>query len=360
MNNRIYIPFSFIILTLLALFVAGCGPSPEEISKQTAAAWTATPAPTNTPAPTPTSTPTTTPTPTSTPSPTPIPIPYDLTVRIADADDNPITWAQVNLIELEDIIMTDESGEVVWIDLSGENATIAVTAQGFFPDEIASTLERGSNEIVIKLEGDPFGLLPTEACAPGENLLYIEDFQDGKAQGWPEVEVLATGWNVVPFEEGNLVLAGGEEASPSNLQDFNFDNAVWRMRFIYDGEANPNLLWRNTGDSSYQIGLLTRGIGTGGMDRFQDGTGITVRTGNFNVSIDELYYLEISTFEGVVNIWLNGEEIMSPYEDPMPWSAGTIGIEPWMNPGSTIYYDDFSVCELNSPFVSIYTPETEE
>ena len=41
-----------------------------------------------------------------------------------------------------------------------------------------------SNEIVLKLERDPFGLLPSDACGAGESLLYVDDFQDGEAQGW--------------------------------------------------------------------------------------------------------------------------------------------------------------------------------
>ena len=36
----------------------------------------------------------------------------------------------------------------------------------------------------FSLSSDPNGLLPINACAPGEELIYLEDFQDGEAQDW--------------------------------------------------------------------------------------------------------------------------------------------------------------------------------
>lgn len=59
------------LLIILPFLVVGCGPSPEEIATQTAAAWTATPTQTNTPMPTPVPP---TATPTVKASTTPIPL----------------------------------------------------------------------------------------------------------------------------------------------------------------------------------------------------------------------------------------------------------------------------------------------
>ena len=62
---------SLISLLILTILVVGCGPSPEEIATQTAAAWTATPTQANTPTPTPvppTATPTVAPSKTPTPA----------------------------------------------------------------------------------------------------------------------------------------------------------------------------------------------------------------------------------------------------------------------------------------------------
>ena len=44
--------------------------------------------------------------------------------------------------------------------------------------EATATLERGLNEVVITLERDPYGVLLADACADGETLRYLEDFQD--------------------------------------------------------------------------------------------------------------------------------------------------------------------------------------
>lgn len=87
-----------ILFFTLALFfaLAACGPSPEESATMTASAWTATP--------------------TITPSPTPTPIPYDMTVRVTDADGNPIAGANVTVGD-GDPILTDANGATSWINL---------------------------------------------------------------------------------------------------------------------------------------------------------------------------------------------------------------------------------------------------
>jgi hypothetical protein len=323
--------------------LVGCGPSEADIATQTASAWTATPLPTAT----------------ATPSPTPTPIPYDVSLQILDPEGNPVVGSEVVLIELEESQGVDQDGVVSWSDLPGEAVSFAVSAQGYLSGEFSQTLDRGSNELSHQLELDPFGLLPTSACLPEEELLYIEDFQDGLAQGWPEAEAQA-GWKVVELEDGNPLLAGNESGVTTRLQGQTFDNAVWRLRFMYDGEANPNLLWRDVNSAAYQIGLLTRSIGPGGLTRYSDGNYVGVGNWFFNPTVGEWYQLEISTLDGVTSLWLDGEELMRPYADPDPWPAGGIGIEPWVNEGSTIYYDDFSVCGLNGPFATLYAPPVGE
>ncbi len=188
---------AFVLIFVVILFLlAACGPSPEEIAAMTAAAATDTP--------TPTSTPTNTPTPTSTPTPTPIP--YDLTVAVTDGEDgSPITTGQVSVAESGDGEPTplDDAGNAVWLGLPGETASISVTAQGYVGAEQSTTLERGPNVVEIILERDPRQVLPATACMEGETVAYIEDFEDGFAQGWD--------WANQGLPEGWLVEAGPNE-----------------------------------------------------------------------------------------------------------------------------------------------------
>ena len=138
-----------LIVVLVLIGLLGCGPSPEAVATMTAEAWTPTPPPTA----------------------TPTPIPYALTVKVVDAEGNPVPDASVVLAELgEDEMGTqtsDADGQVAWTDLPGENVSLSVQGQGYFAGEVSQAIERGPNEVTVSLEADPFGLLPSVACAPG-------------------------------------------------------------------------------------------------------------------------------------------------------------------------------------------------
>ena len=138
----------FFLLIFVMVFLAGCGPSPEEIATMTASTWTATPEPTSTPLPT----------------STPTPIPYDLTFTVVDADGNPISGASVMLAELgeEDEKATqssDENGQVSWGNLPEEMISLSVQGQGYFSGELSQTIERGANDNTFANYGEASGSL---------------------------------------------------------------------------------------------------------------------------------------------------------------------------------------------------------
>ena len=235
------------------------------------------------------------------------------------------------------------------------------TSQGYFPGTLDSQIERGTNELVFQLEIDPNGLLPARACGPSETLLYVDDFQDGLAQDWPEIEFNATGWSVREIENGNFAIVVEESATTTNYTKLQFENAVWRLKFFHDGPANPNLNWLTSGRGpGYQIGLISI-FGNSGVSRWIDDSMAGIRDlYTRNVETGRWYFLEISTFEGTINVWLDGVSQMSEYPDPDPWGFGGMAIEPWMDTGSMVYFDDFSVCQLTDIFSSIYIVESEE
>jgi hypothetical protein len=257
--------FLVLSMTVLALLMTGCGPSPEEIATMTAAAWTETPIPTDTP------TPTSTPTPTPTPTHTPTPIPYNLTVQVADSEGNPISGTLLSLAELgEDEVAkqtTDTAGQASWEGLPGDSVTLGIVSQGYLPTEATATIERGPNELTVTLERDQFGLLPSDACMPGEALLYLEDFQDGHAQGWGNITAatdfaVSNGWAIAPDEEGNMILTASQAMgfADDSLQDYTSEDAVWRIRVKVTGRDTDMFLnwrhgWNNEGDWRYIVQL---------------------------------------------------------------------------------------------------------
>jgi hypothetical protein len=350
----------FAILLTTVLLMASCGPSAEEVATMTAEAWTATPLPTATP----------------TLTPTPTPIPFDVTVKITDQDGNPIPGASVVLPESGDDspVAADDGGQVTWNNLPGEEGTLGVSAQGYLPAEQPLSLERGPNEVAVALERDSYGLLPSDACMPGETLAYIEDFQDGAADGWPEIQFGAPGWALEPdpLDASDLVISAknaGMDGYMANLQELVFENAVWRIRYRVAGRLAGNnglsLNWlfarepldingTEVFDSRYQLPVTSGGFE---MRKLQQPI--------FNFSVtqgkkpkdDEWHYVEIGTYQGYTEVWVDGVQTMT-YQDPEPLPEGGAGLEIWLTDDAvTYYFDDISICELSGPFAPIPTPE---
>lgn len=351
----------FILFALCLMLIVGCGPSPEEVVAMTQAAWTPTPKPTSTPLPTPTAT----------------PVPYDLNVTITDAEGVPITGASVMLAELgEDdemaILQSDENGQVNWGNLPGETVSLAVESQGYFPGELSESIERGSNEKTISLEPDPFGLLPSEACAPGETPLLIEDFQDGKAQNWEAITAALefnaqNGWALVEDEPGNFILVASNAAGFADASYFYdgmepFTNAVWRLRTKVVGKDNDAFLnWRHGFNDNGDWRYIVQYGGPALLDlsRLHYDTGhFSVIPNSFGFREDQWYFFEIGTFEDTTEVWVDGAQKGS-YTDPQPMDPGTIGLEVHTFEGSNSAYsfDNIVVCKIEAPFTSLYTAE---
>jgi hypothetical protein len=347
------------VILLISLILAGCGPSPEEQAAtsvaQTKAAATSTPLPTSTP--------------TQTPTPTPTPIPYDLSLLVIGEEDIPIVGVAVMLVEVieeDEERITNDDGQVTWYDLPGETINLTISAQGYFLVETSGTIERGENQMTITLERDPYGLLPSQACAPGERLLYIEDFQDGEAQGWPSIEDRAQEWDIIPDPANPIdfvLFKPADKEGSAGLRDLIFDDAVWRLQFMPIGRP---IFWFNLPSSSdYEVDETTVEWSAyqlffhpPGLRSFRAQPPIStifLRERERTMSSEEWHQLEISTYEGTLNIWIDGVLFVS-YDDPKPLPGGSIhfgvGLGEPLDYQSVIYYDDFVICELTAPFVT--------
>jgi hypothetical protein len=284
----------------------------------------------------------------------------DANVVLAEVDENAGTQT------------TDDSGRVAWYNLPGEVVSLAISAQGYLPTDISKTIERGPNELVAVMELDPYGLLPSEACAPGENLLYIEDFQDGEAQGWPEIELQAQDWSVGPdpivVEDIVLSRSAAIEGS-AELTGQDFGNSVWRVHFKAIGWPIYffNWFWNSGGYavdgtpvawSAYQIWVHPPNVR---VFRAQPPiSSISLRDSLRMLESDVWHQLEVSTYNGTLEVWIDGARFLT-YTDPQPLPGGTMIIgqgfgEP-LDPESIVYYNNISVCELTGPFVPMPAPE---
>ena len=205
------------------------------------------------------------------------------------------------------------------------------------------------------------------ACASNETLLYIEDFQDGIAQGWGNITAAVdfdapNGWAIIPDENGNMILTASDAKgfADDTLQDYTFDNAVWRIKVKVTGRDTDMFLnWRQAGNAEGDWRYIVQLGGDVMIDlsRLQN-----PEPGHFSVGMtsaqmkqDQWYQFELGTYDGVTELWVDGRQLAT-YTDPQPLPGGSIGLEVHLfeNAESVFYFDDISVCELSAPFESTY------
>ncbi len=210
---------------------------------------------------------------------------------------------------------------------------------------------------------NPSGLLASEACLPGERLVYFEDFQDNKAQGWPEIEYRAQGWDIVtdPDSPENTVIQFPCETDTGiQLSGFTFDNAVWRVFFMPKGKPNfINFDWHQNvypdKFEAYSVGLVegesVRVIRVSAHSLPERIIEVVLLDIEQNVKKNVWHLLEISSYNTTLEVWLDGSNLLI-YDDPQPLPGGQIGLGYWGSEDENpiVYFDNLTVCELSEPF----------
>ena len=210
-------------------------------------------------------------------------------------------------------------------------------------------------------------LLPDEACQSGEKLLYLEDFQDARAQGWPEIEYRAQNWEIVvdPDNSDNLILQNPAiQDTFTDLHGPSYGDVVWRVNYLVIGhpeyEFNIKFI---TDPYPGDLGTITHAHYS--LYFYFDEVHFTRETLPFpaaDLLITQIDFqsgiwheIEISTFQGILEVWLDGEKLLV-YDDPDPLPDGRIAlsIARYQSGGSMVYFDNLRVCELKSRFSSIY------
>jgi len=317
----------------LTILIVSCGPSVKESAAMTQAAWT----------------------------PTPLPIPYNLSLTVTDQVGMPILGASIEIAGGTQI--TDESGIASWENLPSGSVSLLINAPGYFSKKITETIERGENQLTAILDADPNGLLPVNACAPSETLLYIDDFQSGIAKEWDSIEGGTPGWTVESDSENSddLVVTAREGANLTFLRgenEYNFSNSVWRLRFkqVGSGSAHINFRWVDNESSSIRYFLSVNPQHAGLVRWERPNNHLDVGTVG-SIATDQWHLLEFSYYDGTVSVYLDGKE-GATWTDPQPWEGGTINLEPYPEGDGAFYFDDFSVCGLSAPFEPIPRPKT--
>lgn len=338
------------VFTLVLLVLLGaCAPSPEQAETMTAAARTPTPAPT----------------------PTATPIPYDLIIHVHDASGQPIPGASVVIPESgsEQAKQADASGTLVWKALPGPEANLNVSSPGYYSALQPVSLNPGQTELVVILLANSFALMPANACAGNERLLYSEDFEDRQAQGWPQITAAVddhaqNGWSIRAEADGNQAASvTGIHESLDALRGYTFDNVVWRLKvMILEHDGYSILDFRQAQAAGTETRYTVKWGGAPFMDLVHVQTPDTGsnagKVSTLRMQSSRWYYLEISAYQGVIQVWVDGKKLIS-FTDPNPLPPGTIGLEAHVlkDAKTAYYFDDLSVCGLSAPFsASLYKP----
>jgi len=337
MKKILYITF---VTLILALCASACGPSEMEIATMTASAWTATPMPTATPEP----------------SATPTPVPYDMNLSISDAEGIPLAGASVVFPESgsDEALVTDEGGMLTWNDLPGDKVSLTIMAQGYTTLDQEMTIQRGPNEVTVQLERDPLQILPSEACQPGQEALYVEDFEDAMAQGW--IDLMRPAWSIGSAEgRGNVLSAYNPgQVAHSHYFDTKFGNAVWLFDMRVDGESydmhmNWHALEEGEGLSRYFVVYKNR---EGLQLHFtRPGMGYPLAEAPPRPNPNGVWQrFAFAYFNGALDLWIDDELIVGADHTDGPIEAGGFGFIISEITDANIAFDNMVVCSLNEPY----------
>ena len=331
--------FTYIIFCFALVMFVSCGPSPEAIATMTAAAWTPTPEPTL----------------------TPTPMPFDLEVRVEGEAGESVTYGAYVATTGHEEVMLEDSGMVELLNLPGPEVEVSVRAQGYKPYTETVNLEHGKNQTTLSLTADPLQVNPATACQEGQKILFIEDFEDGEAQGWNDLARPA--WSFGKSEEfgTNLSVYVPGEVGSTNFPG-EFANAVWH--FSLQTGANPidlHINWHTfeneEGGGRYflvydpnrhiQLHYMKPGEG---RELYSKGGAL----GEPNIWQD----ISFAFFDGALDAYIN-DELIAGVNHENGIESGGLGFIVTDN-SEPIAFDNMVVCELNSPYTPTVVEEAVE
>jgi hypothetical protein len=171
------------------------------------------------------------------------------------------------------------------------------------------------------------------SCLQSETELFASDFEID-TEGWSLQNENA--WSVVQVD-GSNVLRGVGQANA--LAGADWGEVAWRMRVkLITGYAHLN--FHDKDGLRYLVSFAGQNGTT--VTRFTDSLNEVTFGGNVPHSLNKWHVVEISLFEKVLRIGVDGVlEIEQPDSSPLP--PGGIWLE--LHPGSEVLFDDIHICE---------------
>ena len=216
--------------------------------------------------------------------------------------------------------------------------------------EEAVSMTRGSNQAVITLVPDPKGLQIDDILEEGEELLYVEDFQDND-EDFPEIKGV---WSIVedPDDPGNMVIdfnQKGEEESAGFDTTIEMDVtdfiASFRMRYIDIDYTNYNFSAFYFRDYAFDTFLSENGQVVQLLDFNQGGEWFTPVVTNRTVQ-DGVWYSYLIKVNGPqIDMYINDAQIGRYLEaNSLPTKRENVNYLSFANASGThVQFDDIVI-----------------
>jgi hypothetical protein len=284
---------------------------------------------------------------------------YSLTVKVADGEGNPISWAKGDVQGVGSALTktADNQGTFNWEDLTANSGTLTVSAQGYVPVQQALDLVEGSNEISVTMELDPVQLNPASVCKPGQTVLYVEDFEDSQAQDF--VGATAPTWEIKSIADmGNVLEANiGGTGSKVDVRS-SWDNAFMQFNMMAAGPISMEFYIHSTNvpegkDAGIYRYVISYNSGEAFTLSFEIPTDSGILATGDNVAFDENVWhtLTFAFYKGEISVYLDGAEQLT-YTDQVPVGDGQFGYFIKDGTSGAVDFDNIIVCSLDAA----YTP----
>jgi tRNA A-37 threonylcarbamoyl transferase component Bud32 len=160
------------------------------------------------------------------------------------------------------------------------------------------------------------------SAAPNQDQPRVEDFEDGRADGWR----LQPGWEILQEENGNHALLG-ETHSEAIAEGDQWGDFMLHFRVKPSGNdlavnlrADPADPGRTRYMAHFMPDMLI-------LHRFHQGErGPVVRDAPIAYTPEQWHQVEIAAQGGHIQIWLDGQSVLG-YDDPEPLPPGIVSFE---------------------------------
>ncbi len=260
-------------------------------------------------------------------------------------------------IEIEDELFTSNDKGFVNVTDIANSVSLFAEVQGYKSHTELLSLVPGENAIEIQLARNPFSLLPSNACKPNEELIFIEDFEDGEGQIFPALAIGIPGFSIETEATGNKYLrVANTTKTELTYNAMPLENTILRFNLKFsaaDREGGVVMWQRSLTDDYSAYGLyintdyaydVFKQIAEGdGYNTLQMGLTTTQQVTGVNHTI------EIATFGDLTEVFMDGQKISS-FVDPQPISPGGFSIVQFVANGQVsaipMQFDNFVACKI--------------